>query len=31
MIGVIAGFKAEKGLFVKNIDGLDRIPRFNIS
>jgi len=31
MIGVVAGFKAEKGLFVKNIDGLDRIPRFNIS
>ena len=30
MIGVVAGFKAEKSLFVKNIDELDRIPRWSL-
>jgi len=30
MIGVVANFKAEKGLFVKNIDELDRIPRWSL-
>ena len=30
MIGVVAGFKAEKDLFVKNIDELDRIPRWSL-
>ena len=30
MIGVIAHYKAEKGLFVKNIDELDRIPRWTL-
>jgi len=30
MIGVVAGYKAEKGLFVKNIDKLDRIPRWSL-
>ena len=30
MIGVVAGFKAEKKLFVKNIDELDRIPRMGL-
>ena len=30
MIGVVAGFKAEKNLFVKNIDELDRIPRWSL-
>ena len=31
MIGVVAGFKADKGLFVEDINKLDRVPRFNIS
>jgi N6-L-threonylcarbamoyladenine synthase len=31
MIGVVAGFKAEKRIFVKDINKLDRVPRFNIS
>ncbi len=30
MISVVAGFKAEKGLFVDDIDQLDRIPRMNL-
>ncbi len=30
MIGVVAGFKAEKDLFVKNIDKLDRVPRWSL-
>jgi len=30
MIGVVAGFKAEKDLFVKNVDELDRIPRWSL-
>jgi N6-L-threonylcarbamoyladenine synthase len=30
MIGVVAGFKAEKGLFVDNIDKLDRVPRMSL-
>ena len=30
MIGVVAGYKADKGLFVKNIDELDRIPRMSL-
>lgn len=30
MIGVVARFKAEKGIFVKNIDELDRIPRMGL-
>jgi len=30
MIGVVAYFKAEKKLFVNNIDDLDRIPRMNL-
>ncbi len=30
MIGVAANFKAEKDLFVKNIDELDRIPRWSL-
>jgi len=30
MIGVVASYKAEKGLFVKNIDELDRIPRMSL-
>ena len=30
MIGVVAGYKAEKDLFVKNIDELDRIPRWSL-
>lgn len=31
MIGLVAGFKAEKGLFVKNIDELGRIPRMSLN
>jgi len=27
MIGIVASYKAEKGMFVKNIEKLDRIPR----
>ena len=30
MIGVAAHFKAEKGIFVKSIDQLDRIPRLSL-
>lgn len=30
MIGVVAGFKADKKLFVEDIDKLDRIPRMSI-
>ncbi len=30
MIGIVAGFKAEKNLFVENIDKLDRIPRWSL-
>lgn len=30
MIGVVAGYKAEKGLFVKDIDKLDRVPRLSL-
>ncbi len=30
MIGVVAGFKAEKGLFVTDLDKLDRIPRMSL-
>ncbi|MDO9028266.1 MAG: tRNA (adenosine(37)-N6)-threonylcarbamoyltransferase complex transferase subunit TsaD, partial [Candidatus Roizmanbacteria bacterium] len=30
MIGVVAGFKAEKKMFVKDIDQLDRIPRWSL-
>ena len=30
MIGVAAGYRAEKGLFFKNIDELDRIPRWSL-
>ncbi|MFA6017277.1 MAG: tRNA (adenosine(37)-N6)-threonylcarbamoyltransferase complex transferase subunit TsaD [Patescibacteria group bacterium] len=30
MIGVVAGYKAEKNLFVDKIDELDRIPRMNL-
>jgi len=30
MIGVVAAYKAEKGLFVEDIDQLDRIPRMNL-
>ena len=30
MIGVTAHYKAEKGLFVKNIDELDRVPRWSL-
>ncbi|MEK7523116.1 MAG: tRNA (adenosine(37)-N6)-threonylcarbamoyltransferase complex transferase subunit TsaD [Patescibacteria group bacterium] len=30
MIGVVAGFKAGKDLFVKDIDELDRIPRWSL-
>lgn len=30
MIGVVAGYKAEKEQFVKNIDELDRIPRMSL-
>jgi len=30
MIGVVAGFKAEKGMFIKDIDALDRIPRMTL-
>ncbi len=30
MIGVAAGYKAKKGLFVKDIDRLDRIPRWSL-
>lgn len=30
MIGVVAGYKAKKGMFVKNIDELDRIPRMSL-
>jgi len=30
MIGVVAHFKAEKEIFVKNIDDLDRIPRMSL-
>lgn len=30
MIGIVAGFKAEKGLFVKDIDELDRLPRWSL-
>ena len=31
MIGVVAGFKAEKNIFIKKIEEIDRIPRFDIS
>ncbi len=31
MIGVVAGFKAEKDLFIKNIDELGRIPRMSLN
>ncbi|MGB3094730.1 MAG: tRNA (adenosine(37)-N6)-threonylcarbamoyltransferase complex transferase subunit TsaD [Microgenomates group bacterium] len=31
MIGVVAGFKAEKNMFVENINDLDRIPRLRLS
>lgn len=30
MIGVVAGFKVEKGLFINNIDQLERIPRMTL-
>jgi N6-L-threonylcarbamoyladenine synthase len=30
MIGVVAGYKADKGLFVKNIDEIERIPRMGL-
>lgn len=30
MIGVVAFYKSIKGIFVKNIDELDRIPRMNL-
>jgi N6-L-threonylcarbamoyladenine synthase len=30
MIGIVAGYKAEKGMFVKDIDQLDRIPRWSL-
>ena len=30
MIGVVAGYKAGKGLFVKDIDRLDRVPRLSL-
>jgi N6-L-threonylcarbamoyladenine synthase len=30
MIGVVAGFKAEKNLFVKNLNELDRVPRLSL-
>jgi N6-L-threonylcarbamoyladenine synthase len=30
MIGVVAGYKVEKGLFVKNTDLLDRVPRMSL-
>ena len=30
MIGVAAGYKAGKGLFVKDIDRLDRVPRLSL-
>ncbi len=30
MIGVVAGFKAEKGLFTNDIDQLERIPRMSL-
>lgn len=30
MIGIAAHFKAKKGIFVKNIDELDRIPRLKL-
>lgn len=30
MIGIVAGFKAEKNLFVKDINELDRIPRWSL-
>lgn len=30
MIGVVAGYKAEKGLFVKDVDKIDRIPRWSL-
>ncbi len=31
MIGVVASYKAEKGVFVKDVDKLDRIPRMELS
>jgi len=30
MIGIVASYKAEKGMFVKNIEKLDRIPRMSL-
>lgn len=30
MIGVVASYKAEKGVFVKNISKLDRVPRLSL-
>ena len=30
MIGIVAGFKARKGLFVDDIDQLDRVPRMSL-
>lgn len=30
MIGVVAGFKAEKGLFISDVDHLERIPRLSL-
>ncbi len=30
MIGIVAGFKAEKSLFVSDVDQLDRIPRMSL-
>lgn len=31
MIGVVASFKAEKGMFVKDVKELDRVPRLSLS
>ena len=31
MIGVVAGYKAEKGMFVEDMSSLDRIPRMRLS
>jgi len=30
MIGVVAGFKAERNLFISDVDQLDRIPRWSL-
>lgn len=30
MIGIVAGYKAEKNLFINNLDKLDRIPRWSL-